>query len=277
MLTFEYNPQSLSIFRSGQDKPLLTQNAATGKRPFIHPILAPDGVGELTENEPSHHRWQHGLYVGLNDVNGYGFWTEGLTGNPQDGTFHPYPLEPPLILANRASWRVVSDWKAPNGEILLTETQNWSFEAQQDTFTLDLDWNLHSHSDLKFGESPYGGLFLRMPWRCETHADLLTGEGATTVQDAEGNRACWVALSMPIPERENGPAGFAFFDHPSNPDFPNPWRVDDNLGIAPSRSILGSWRLAAGSNAFNRYHLFIFTGEIDAESIQAQWDRFSDS
>jgi len=277
MLTFEYSPQSLSIFRSGQAKPLLTQNAATDKRPFIHPILAPDGVGELTENEPPHHRWQHGLYVGLNDVNGYGFWTEGLTGNPRDGTFHPYPLEPPSISENRASWQVVTDWKTPDGEVLLTEKQSWSCEVQSDTFTLDLDWNLRCHSDLKFGQSPYGGLFLRMPWRPETHGAVLTSEGLNSTETAEGNRACWIALSMPIPSRENGPAGFAFFEHPSNPEFPNPWRVDENFGIAPSRSIVGSWLLAEGESVSNRYRLLVFTGEINAEFVQAQWSQFSDS
>ena len=34
---------SLSVFRTGQDKPILTQNAAPDFRPYIHPIVAPDG------------------------------------------------------------------------------------------------------------------------------------------------------------------------------------------------------------------------------------------
>ena len=53
---------------------------------------------------------------------------------------------------------------------------------------------------------------------------------------------------MPIPERETGVAGIALLDHPANPGYPSPWRVDDNYGIAPSRCITGEWSLAGGES-----------------------------
>lgn len=274
-LQVEHSTRHLAIHRPGLLPPLLVQNAPKGKRPFIHPILAPDGIGEITENEPGHHRWQHGLYVGLNAVNGFGFWTEGLNNNPLDGSFHPEPLSEPVPSSDGVSWKVKTGYRTPDGKALLTETQHWTLEDRESFLVLDAGWNLQAETDLQFGAYSYGGLFLRMPWRAETHGEILTSEGAISVKAAEGQRARWVAIAMPIPGREHGPAGFAFFDHPSNPEFPNPWRVDGNLGVVPSRSIAGPWELAAGKTVTNRYRLVAFTGAIDANLIAAQWEQFS--
>jgi hypothetical protein len=274
-LRAQASEERIAFFRDGIHPPILTQNAAPDKRPFIHPILAPDGDGELTENEPGHHLWQHGLYVGLNDVSGVGFWTEGLTGSDQDGSFHPKPLAAPIMEDESASWEVVTGWNAPDGSPMLTETQRWRLADRGETYLLGVDWTLAAAVDLRFGQYSYGGLFLRMPWRPETGGDVLTSEEATSSRTAEGNRARWVALSMPLPGRAAGPASIAFFDHPSNPEHPNPWRVDDGLGIVPSRCIAGEWHFAAGAETANRYRLLIRAGAMDPEEIEAEWARFA--
>ncbi len=276
ILSAEYSPESLALYRSGLTPALITQHAAPDHRPYIHPILAPDGVGQLTENEPGHHLWQHGLYTGLNDVNGVGFWTEGLHNNKErDGTFHPQPLAPPLVAGSRADWSVVTGWRSPDGQPMLTETQKWSLEDRGDTLALDLDWELRAATDLRFGQHSYGGLFLRMPWRAEAGAELLSSEGAVTTDDAEGKRARWIALAMPVPGRTAGAAGIAILDHPSNPAHPSPWRVDDNYGIAPSRCIAGEWHLFPGEATLNRYRIFVYVGGISQETIEAEWRQFA--
>ena len=160
----------------------------------------------MTENEPGHHLWQHGVSVGLNDANGVGFWTEGLYLNPErDGTFHLAPLTPPTVPENRANWTVTTQWRAPEGDPMLWETQAWTLEDRGGAFALDLDWTIQAMVDLRFGKYGYGGLFLRMPWRAGNGAALRTSDGATTPGDAEGKRARWVGLSMPIPGRPQGP------------------------------------------------------------------------
>lgn len=110
-LRAEHTPESLRIFREGLAAPLLTQQAKRDNRPYIHPLLAPDGVGELTENEPGHHLWQHGLYVGLNDVNGVGFWTEGLheKSREKDGSFHPLTFDGAKPSGAEAAWQLVTE------------------------------------------------------------------------------------------------------------------------------------------------------------------------
>lgn len=169
----------------------------------------------------------------------------------------------------------MTDWNAPGGSPLLIETQAWQFADNGESITLDVFWTLRATQDLRFGEHSYGGLFLRMPWRKETGGDVLTSEGHNTASTAEGQRARWIALSMRIPTRDKGPVGVAFFDHPKNPEYPNPWRVDDNLGIVPSRCIAGEWQLPQGDVSTNRYRLVAFIGAMDRAAIEAEGRKFT--
>jgi hypothetical protein len=64
------------VNEADSNMPVLVQEAPEQGRPYIHPLHAPKGGGILTENAPGHHPWQHGLYVGLNDVTGLKVWAE---------------------------------------------------------------------------------------------------------------------------------------------------------------------------------------------------------
>ena len=273
LLTAYHRGDSITIRRGGRE--VLVQNARADHRPFIHPIMVPDSDGILTENAPAHHPWQHGLYVGLNKVDGVGFWTEGLTNSPTDGTFHPRPLELPTIDGNSASWAVVSEWRRPGGAPLLTETQSWTLHDRGTSYELDLEWTLAAIVPIIFGEYSYGGLFVRMPFR--ERGIVITSEGHADCASADGKRARWVAISMPIPDRlaSGGMAGLAMMDHPSNPEHPAPWRVDSQVGIAPSRCIAGAWKLAAGTATTSRLRTFIHGGPTDTAAVEESWVRFA--
>lgn len=52
---------TLQLFRNGQTEPILTQNAKPDCRPYIHPILAPDGQGELTQYSPGNCKHQESV------------------------------------------------------------------------------------------------------------------------------------------------------------------------------------------------------------------------
>lgn len=274
LLEAHHSPERITIGRRGGASPLVVQNAKAGKRPFIHPIIAPDGDGTLTEDAPSHHPWQHGLYVGLNDVNRIGFWSEGLVNNPADGSFRPHPLSEPVVEGQRASWQVKTDWLDPVGKNMLTETQAWSLHDLGRAYELDLVWTLSAKIDLKFGRSDYGGLFIRMPFRGT--GSVLTSEGVHEQSRAEAQRARWVAIAMPIPDRNaaDKTSGVAMMDHPSNPEHPVPWRVDGQLGIAPSRSIAGAWGLQSGKQSTSQYRVLVYPGPSSADAIEASWARF---
>src|SRR5215204_1136660 len=40
-------------------------------RPYLHPLRDPSGRVILTEDRPTDHRWQHGIFTGFHRVNGF--------------------------------------------------------------------------------------------------------------------------------------------------------------------------------------------------------------
>ncbi|QHW32303.1 hypothetical protein GZH47_16810 [Paenibacillus rhizovicinus] len=272
-LRAESTETCIRIYRGNEAVPILEQHAQSDKRPYIHPILAPDGNGILTEDVPSHHPWQHGLYIGLNDVNGVGFWTEGLLNDPNDGSFRPLPLQPAVVDGCRVSWEVETLYLDPAGKPLLMELQQWRLEDQGGRYSIDFDWSLKAAVDLTFGQYAYGGLFLRMPYRRELGGQVLNSEGQIN-EEGEGQRARWSACCMPIEGRADQ-AGFAFMDHPGNAEHPVPWRVDYELGISPSRCITGPWQLAKDEVETSRYRIIVFCGSTDPDELNAGWQAFA--
>jgi Methane oxygenase PmoA len=266
---------AVEVFRAGVDAPILTQHAQRDHRPFIHPITVPGGAAIVTEDAPGHHPWQHGLYIGLNDVNGIGFWAEGLQAKraADDGTFHPVLVEPATAEGNRASWAVRTEYRSRGGEPVLDERQDWELADLGDRYELDLVWTLTALTDVTFGEYEYGGLFLRMPYRSEQGGTAHNSEGQIG-SAAEGQRARWVSTQMPIDD-EADEVMAVVMDHPANLEHPVPWRVDNELGIGPSPSIAGSWSLPAGGSQVFHYRVAIFAAPADDSTIERNWASFS--
>ncbi len=271
--SYDWSSRRGVVNEADSNIPVLVQEAPELGRPYIHPLHAPKGSGILTENAPGHHPWQHGLYVGLNDVNGIGFWTEGLGGDREkDGLFACSELSDPAQSGGRIQWEVQCQWSAPDGVPLLLEQQKWSMVRREGAYELDLCWTLTADMDIRFGKYDYGGLFLRMPYRNERGGEVSTSEGLA-FPEAEGERARWVAVWMPIEGEENG-GGIAILDHDQNPEHPVPWRVDGQLGISPSRCIVGAWNLTEGTSSTNKYRIVAFSDKINTADLSRRWEHF---
>ena len=113
---------TIKVFRSGEDDPILTQNARPDFRPYIHPIVAPDGRGVLTEYQPAHHLHQTGLYWGFTQVNGRDYFhhPEGTHWRRVSALILK-PNSTPTDLNVR--WQTVYDLLDEAGEPILRETQ----------------------------------------------------------------------------------------------------------------------------------------------------------
>ncbi|WP_066366033.1 PmoA family protein [Herbidospora mongoliensis] len=263
------------IFHTGSPTPIVVQNASPDTRPYIHPIVVPGGTAAITEDAPGHHPWQHGLYVGLNDVNGIGFWLEGLrpAAAPTDGTFHPRLRDTPKAEGNRAWWSVATEYRHPDGSPMMRETQDWLLTDHGDRYDLDVVLTFHAEVALTFGEYPYGGLFLRMPYRKETGGHVVNSEGLEG-PETEQQRARWVAVRMEVPGH-TGETQVAMMDHPGNLEHPVPWRVDNELGVAPSACVAGAWSVEAGSSRAFRHRLAVFAAPVDTTTIDEIWTAFA--
>ena len=251
---------TISIFRFGEDDPILTQNARPDFRPYIHPIVAPDGRGVLTEYSPDYNGHKTGLYWGFTSVNGRDYFH-----HPEETHWRRVmamvlkPTSSPTELNVR--WQTVYDLLDENGEPILRETQIWTMREQNDSYFLELQWSGTAMADITIGEFDYGGMFLRMPWREGMNARAVNSVRGIN-ERAEGQRAVWLDLGMQVEGRDDL-AHIAIFDHPENEGYPQPWRVDGELGVGPVRARLGDWNIAVGETAKIQHQLWVYTGELN--------------
>lgn len=285
-LSLKVSDEQLEIYLGDQLQ--LTQVAKTAHRPYLHPIMAPDGNGELTQYSPGHHRHQTGLYWGFTRVNGAVadpdsllrfFYSREKTAEQQalvgrDFFHHPdgdywkrIGLEVLEESEDQLRWQTQYEMLDEEGEIMIQETQSWTFSQEGDKNRLDLVWKAEAFRDIRIGAFDYGGMFLRMPWHKDIAGAAVNSEGQAN-QDAEGKKAKWVDVGMSIEGREDW-GHIAILDHPENANYPTPWRVDGQLGIGPCRAIEGDWTIAKGEAESMKFSLLVYTGEIATEELNS--------
>lgn len=266
-LRHDQSAETISVFRNGTEL-LLTQNVKSKIRPYIHPITAPDGNGVLTEFSPAHHKHQTGLYWGLKKVNGRDYFM-----NWQGDYWRRISARAIEANGPKVKWQMAYDLLDEKGGAILTETQTWSMHETDGKFFLDLEWRGEAKTDVTLEKFYVGGLFLRMPWREGIDGEVINADGKRN-SEAEGQRANWNDIGIQIDGREDK-AHIAILDHPDNAGFPIAWRVDNELGIGPSRQILGDWSIQKGKTEVIRYRLIIYTGEFNHDAITRLWKEYT--
>lgn len=267
-LQIEKRGDVVVVSRVGEGEALVADNAAAGFRPYLHPLMAPDRRGVLTEVSPGHHKHQTGLYWGFTRVNGRDYFHHPEESYWRRGSLGSISARGPV-----ARWSHTYDLLGEDGKPVLRQTMKWTVTDGGDHYTVDLDWQGRALVDVSFDQYDYGGLFLRMPWKKETGGTAVNSEGQEG-KAAEGQRARWVDVGMPIAGRDDW-AHIVIMDHPRNDGHPLPWRVDGQLGVGPCPARLGAWKLPKGGRASFRHRLLVYTGAIDQARIQASWERFA--
>ncbi|MBI2803591.1 MAG: PmoA family protein [Planctomycetes bacterium] len=252
----------IAIYRPGITTPIFAFNAPLAGRPYVHPLLSPDGKGTLTEFSPGHHRHQTGIYVGFLKVNGRDYFHNRGSENFRLRAFD-YKNDPQGVV-----WKSTYDLLDKNKSAQLTETQAWVFHDFTQTYLIDLTWTAKAHTDVTFGKHDYGGLFIRMPFKNQKDAQAINSEGQINGK-AEGQKAKWVDIGMSVPGRK-GAAHIAVLSQKSVP-----WRVDGQLGVGPSPSRAGEWKIAKGRDTTLRYRFYVYTGEFQRDQVEAEWKAFS--
>ncbi len=259
--------KSISVFRDGSPAPILTQNAGAEFRPYLHPIVSPDGKSVLTEFSPSHHKHQTGLYWGFADLNGRSFFH-----NPGADFWRRVASTPVVATGPEVKWSTAYHLLDAAGQPLMTETQLWTLRDHTDSYTLELEWTGEALVDLTMAKTGYGGLFLRMPWRAGMEGAAIN-HARQRNQHAEAQRAAWVDVGLKLDGRDDL-AHIAILDHPKNDGYPSIWRVDRQLGVGPSRSMAGEWKIARGQKSVIRHRFVVYTGDFNELKIDDAWKAF---
>ncbi|HWL00195.1 MAG TPA: DUF6807 family protein [Parapedobacter sp.] len=258
---------TISIYSEGTDTPLVVHNAKKGVRPYIHPINAPDGKGVLTEYKPHHHQHQTGLYWGFTVLNSRDYFRN--LGESHWRYIAAKVIEPS---ATKVVWQITYHLLDDYGSPILEETQIWSMSRLNKRYILDLEWRGKALTAITVGEYYAGGLFLRMPWWPDVKGEVVNSSGQRN-QEAEAQRAVWTDVGIQVPGRDDL-AHIVMFDHPSNSDFPLPWRVDGELGVGPCRAILGDWKIEKNDTEVVRHRLMIYTGTLNKVTLWEEWNAY---
>jgi putative membrane-bound dehydrogenase-like protein len=284
---------TLSVFRKGSTEAIVVQNAKKDFRPYLHPIMSPDGKGALTEYSPGHHKHQTGLYWGFTRVNGTGapmdtvrkfFYQKDKFPDMakrigRDFFHHPEgeywkKVSSSVLIAEgeEVSWQTVYNMLDSDGKPMMQETQIWKMRESDGKFFLSLEWQGKAIQEITIGEFDYGGLFLRMPWKEGIKGEVVNAARQRN-DKADKQRAMWVDVAMQTEGRDDY-AHIAIFDHNENVGFPQPWRVDGQLGIGPVRARTGDWKIKEGETEIIRHQVVAYTGEINDVAMTELWNQF---
>jgi hypothetical protein len=258
---------SFAVFRKNGKEPILTQIVKKEERPYIHPIVAPDGKGVITEFRPGHHLHQTGIFWGLKLVNGRDNFM-----NYKNDYWRFVSATVTQEKGDRVKWQTVYETIGPDGNAVMVETQNWTMRDFGTHYILDFEWKGEAKVDVVMGKFYVGGLFVRMPWKKGYDGDIVNAAGQKN-KEVEAQRAIWSDVGIVTPGREDR-AHMAIFDHPDNKAFPTPWRYDSQLGLGPSRQIMGDWGITKGNTEVIRYRILVYTGELDVKALNQAWKKF---
>ncbi|HEV7350859.1 PVC-type heme-binding CxxCH protein [Telluribacter sp.] len=259
--------ETISIFRKGETSPILTQHAKANFRPYLHPLVAPDGKGTLTEYSPGHHKHQTGIYWGYTRVNGRDYFH-----HPEGDYWQRVSAKVLETKGSEVKWQTVYNLLDSTGQAVLTETQTWSMRQKDGRYLLDLEWNGEAKTDVTIGKYDYGGLFVRMPWKAGIKGEVVNAARQRN-EKAEGQPAMWVDIAMQVEGRDDL-AHIAIFDHPENKGYPQTWRVDGQLGAGPARARKGDWHIKKGETEVIKHQLVVYTGVLNDVELTGIFGEF---
>jgi hypothetical protein len=258
--------ETISVYRADGKEPILVQNAIKDVRPYLHPIVTPDGNGLMTQYRPSHHLHQTGIYWGFKLVNGREFFMKW-----QAEHYRRVSAKVLVPKGPRVQWQTAYDMLDENGGVVMTETQTWSMKESQGKYILDLEWRGEAKTDVTLGKSFVGGLFVRMPWKESDRAEAVNSVGERNAE-AETQRAVWTDMGIQVEGRDNL-VHLAIFDHPDNPGFPTSWRVDSQFGFGPN--LEGKeLKIEKGKSLVVRYRLVAYPGDLHPAELMQAWKDF---
>ncbi len=257
----------IKVYRGNSQAPILVANAYEDTRPYIYPIVSPDGKGLLTEFRPWHHPHQMGIFWGFKYINGRDFFMKW-----QGNYYRRVSASVIQAAGQQVRWRTVYDMLDEKGDVIMTETQNWSMEVPDGKYVLDLDWKGDAKTNLSIAQYYVGGLFVRMPWHPGVRAEAVNSAGQRD-QKAELQRAKWLDMGIQVDGRDDL-AHIVVFDSPANTGFPVAWRVDGEFGFNPDRS-WREWSLESGQSEILRYRLLAYTGDFNPPEVNRAWAEFA--
>jgi hypothetical protein len=248
-------------------------------KPYIAVLRGPSGRNVL-EDSPGDHVHHHGVWWGHGDVNGVDFYLEVPAPGRRLGRIQHTDFSSIINEAPRFGFTEALDWRDDANALVIEETRSVLVTFGDPNFyTLDLHSTYTAKQDLAFGttkESVLPGI--RM-------AEALTGVCGGHIRSSFGGKGERRIFGQPAEwfdywgERkaiyglDDVVEGVACFDHPSNPNHPNPVFVRAYGPNSPFQGhhFTGETTLATDESWRYRHRLVVHYGDTEEADIAGKY------
>ena len=275
-------------------------------KPYLHPLRTAQGTivtrgYPMVKNIPgeSHdHPHHRALFFTHGDVNGIDFWGEGQPSKAAQ-TAHGQTYSSEELPKGRTVFRKLEEIKSgpdsgatkadfdlvgPDGKVIATETQVYTFRGGPSTRTIDCEFTLQAtNGPVKMGDTKEGTFAIRVVKALEApNVHMLNSEGGVGEKQIWGKRANWVDYSGTVAAEK---LGIAIFDDPTNPKHPTYWHAREYGLFAvnpfgehdflsdPKRD--GSITIPAGGSLTFRYRVLIHHGDAAEAKIADAYGQYA--
>lgn len=252
-------------------------------RPFFFPFNGPSGISLTRMGHPGapNHDHHRSVWFAHHKVLGIDFWSDETTATIRQREWLVYDsTDEHAILAVRLGWFDGHDPRELLNQTLMAIVRPG---PQAGETLLELQSVFEPTADaLEFQKTNFGFMAVRVAASLSEAfggGRLTSSDGLVGEKDADnrpvifGSRARWVDYSGPV--RPEVVEGLTYFDHPSNPGFPNHWHVrqDGWMGCAPC--FAGSLTTTKKAPLRLRWLLHAHAGDCQPERAQQVAEQFA--
>jgi hypothetical protein len=275
-------------------------------KPYLYPLRAASGVVvtrgfpmETIAGESTDHPHHRAMWFAHSSVNGFDYWNNEFSyeSNPKvAGTLgHIFVTKIDKVQSGAKTGEIdeTSEWKQPDGKVVLMEDRKMIFHAGGPDRVLDFDFTLTAKTDVKFGDAKDGVFGLRLASGLEEPGPkslpepkrtglMINAQGCKTEAECWGKRSEWMDYSGTV---DGEKLGVAIFDTPGNSGFPTYWHAR-GYGLFANNIFArheftnkkepdGSVTLKPGEKLHFRYRVVIHPGDAASAKIADLYKEYS--
>jgi hypothetical protein len=268
-------------------------------KPYLYPLRAASGIAvtraypmDKVAGESTDHPHQRALWFAHSSVNGLDYWNNEFSyeeSNPRMkgkmGHIFVTKIDKVQSGAKEGEIDETSEWKQPDGVVVLNEDRRMIFHAGGPDRVIDFDFVLTAKTDVTFGDAKDGVFGIRVAAGLEEPAKnspaepkrtglMTNAQGGKTEAECWGKRSEWMDYSGTV---EGQQVGIAIFDTPGNSGFPTYWHAR-GYGLFANNIFArheftnrkepdGSVTLKPGEKLHFRYRVVIHPGDAASAHI----------
>jgi hypothetical protein len=254
-------PKPVSTYHLGPTPAQVSAGDSPARRPFMYPVLGPDGDALTNFGKPhdptGSHAHHYSLWVAHADVGGVDFWSEqgGAIVSHGEPDIETGPVFCRLTHATR--------WVHAGRELLHERRRVTLHRTAGD-------------ADVTLGKTTFGFLAARVARSMSVFdggGEILTARGGRNERGAHLTRAEWLDQSGPVAEGRW--AGVALLDHPANPNHPTLWHCRNDGWAGGAFAGEAPYTIKPGQPLRLSYRVILHRGNAEEGEVARRFSEFA--